>query len=99
MSVTPVIEKPKKKTPKAKAIAAIIDSAKSVDVSEFANRSFPDPLGRTWEQVLIDRDRILSNSRPADPVPGGGNAIAYIMGKWPGDETDEEIEEALKWIS
>lgn len=28
----------------------------------------------------------------------GGNQLAQIMGKWPGDETDEEFEQMLKDI-
>ena len=98
MSTTPKIEKTKPAARAAKSNSTNGKTARAIP-EELLNRTFPDPLGRTPEQILIDRERILAKSRPPKPVPGGGSAIAYIMGKWPGDETDEEIEEALKWIS
>jgi len=46
----------------------------------------------------------LQNQQPpADSIHGGGTAadaaargISSIFGKWPGDETDEQIDAALK---
>jgi hypothetical protein len=36
---------------------------------------------------------------PVDQVTPGPRGGAAIIGKWPGDETDEQIEEALKRLS
>ena len=99
MSATPVLDKPKKKLTKTKLVQGLNGAAIPVDISEFANRTFPDPLGRSWEQVLIDREEILSKSQPERLPPHGMTVMEHIIGKWPGDETDEQIEEALRWIS
>ena len=99
MAATPVLEKTNKKTVKSKSASGLNGAALHVDISEFANRTFPDPLGRSWEQVLIDREEILSKSQPERLPPHGMTVMEHIIGKWPGDETDEQIEEALRWIS
>jgi len=54
---------------------------------------------RTPEQIAADRERILARSRPARPLPPGKTWIDMVVGQWPGDETDEEIFEALRKLS
>ena len=44
------------------------------------------------QEVL--EEPIAELAREAAAEPGGG--LAAIVGQWPGDETDEEIEQALK---
>ncbi len=54
---------------------------------------------RTPEQIEQARERILKASRPARPLPEGKTLSDMVEGKWPGDETDEQIHEALERLS
>ncbi|MGH9835367.1 MAG: hypothetical protein ACREBD_17770 [Blastocatellia bacterium] len=56
-------------------------------------------LSRTPEEVEQARERILQASRPPRPLPEGKTLYDVICGQWPGDETDEEVFEALKRLS
>jgi hypothetical protein len=72
--------------------------------AEPAHEPRPDPIAeamarimnRTPEQVMADRERILAKSPPPHPIPPGKTWIDMVVGQWPGDETDEEIEEWLR---
>ena len=55
--------------------------------------------GRTKEEVEETRQALLSASRPARPVPEGKTLADMVEGKWPGDETDEQVREALDRLS
>jgi hypothetical protein len=55
--------------------------------------------GRTKEEVEETRRALLSASRPARPVPEGKTLADMVEGKWPGDETDEQVREALDRLS
>lgn len=46
-----------------------------------------------------ERPQSLDELKPRRPSPPGMNGLAYIAGKWPGDETDEEIDRALEELS
>ncbi|MFO0847164.1 MAG: hypothetical protein U0871_01205 [Gemmataceae bacterium] len=67
----------------------------------------PDPLAeatkqlssRTPEEVLAARERILVGARRGRPLPPGKTVFDMVEGTWPGDETDEEIRQALEEIS
>ena len=51
-----------------------------------------------WSRVPRANGRKLDPNEILQPqTPTSG--IANIIGKWPGDETDEEIERALKELS
>lgn len=54
---------------------------------------------RTPEQVAADRDRLLALSPPPRPLPPGKTLEDVLAGLWPGDETDEQILEALEKLS
>ncbi len=55
--------------------------------------------GRTQEEVLATRQRLLDATPEPRPVPPGKTLEEVIMGQWPGDETDEQIAEALRRLS
>jgi hypothetical protein len=55
--------------------------------------------GRTKEEVEETRRALLNASRPARPVPEGKTLADMVEGKWPGDETDEQVREALDRLS
>ena len=54
---------------------------------------------RTPEEIEQTRAEILKKSRPARPLPEGKTLSDMVEGKWPGDETDEQIHEALERLS
>lgn len=64
----------------------------------------PDPIAeamarianRTPEEIEAAREKAFAASRPPDPLPSGKTWIDMVVGQWPGDETDEEIEEWLR---
>lgn len=54
-------------------------------------------LTLTDGEVMVAR---LVGCRSTSPVgPPGKDGVAAIMGKWPGDETDEEVAAALREMS
>ncbi len=54
---------------------------------------------RTAEEIEQTRQEILSASRPPQPIPAGQTLFDIVEGQWPGNETDEEIREALERLS
>ena len=54
---------------------------------------------RTPDQVAADCDRLLALSPPPRPLPPGKTLADVVVGMWPGDETDEQIREALEKLS
>jgi hypothetical protein len=56
-------------------------------------------FNRTPEELEQARERLLNASRPPRPLPEGQTLVDAVSGKWPGDETDEEVFEALRKLS
>ena len=54
---------------------------------------------RTPEQKRIDAEKALSRAWPARPLAEGMTLDDAVCGIWPGDETDEQITEALRKLS
>lgn len=54
---------------------------------------------RTPEQIEQARERLLKASRPARPLPEGKTLADVVEGQWPGDETDEQVRDALERLS
>lgn len=54
---------------------------------------------RTDEEIEEARRRIDARSPPPRPLPAGKTLEDVVVGTWPGDETDEQINEALKRLS
>lgn len=54
---------------------------------------------RTPEQIEAARERVLKASRPARPLPDGKTLADMVGGQWPGDETDDQVREALERLS
>ena len=54
---------------------------------------------RTPEQMSADRADVLAGVRKGAPLPPGKTLDDVVRGKWPGDETDEEIRAALEELS
>jgi len=54
---------------------------------------------RTPEEIEEARRELKAASRPSRPLPEGKTLSDMVCGKWPGDETDEEIAAALERLS
>lgn len=54
---------------------------------------------RTPEEIEAARARLFAKSRPPRPLPEGKTLQDVLSGQWPGDETDEEVYEALRKLS
>lgn len=54
---------------------------------------------RTDAELEEDRRRLFAMSPPPRPIPEGKTLSDMVEGTWPGDETDEQINEALKKLS
>ena len=62
-------------------------------------RAVAKVLNRTPEEREQARARLLQSSRPPRPLPEGQTLFDVVCGKWPGDETDEQVLEALRKLS
>lgn len=51
---------------------------------------------RTDEERAAALAYTLATLRPRIPPPPGSNGMEFVIGHWPGDETDEQIEAALE---
>lgn len=56
-------------------------------------------LNRTPEEMERARAELFAASRPARPLPEGKTLGDVLLGQWPGDETDEQVFEALRKLS
>src|SRR5438876_681809 len=54
---------------------------------------------RTPEEIASVRERILAATPPPRELPEGKTIFDVVMGKWPGDETDEQVLAALEKLS
>ncbi|MGH9767983.1 MAG: hypothetical protein ACREAB_11160 [Blastocatellia bacterium] len=84
------------------AKAARINGGSSEDLDEdhyALEHAIAKLLSRTPEEVEQARERIFQASRPPRPLPEGKTLYDVVCGQWPGDETDEEVFEALKRLS
>jgi hypothetical protein len=54
---------------------------------------------QTPEEREQARQRLLEVSRPPRPLPEGKTFLDVVCGQWPGDETDEQVFEALRKLS
>jgi hypothetical protein len=70
-----------------------------VEDPEALTRAIAAIINRTPEEIEAARGRLFAQSRPPRPLPEGKNLLDMICGQWPGDETDEEVFEALRKLS
>jgi hypothetical protein len=54
---------------------------------------------RTPEEIAAARERIPKASRPPRPLPEGKTLAEVVQGLWPGEDTDEQVREALEKLS
>ena len=65
----------------------------------------PNTLDEAIERLRLTPERraeaiarTLATYQPRNPPPPGTSGMERVFGKWPGDETDEEIRAALEAI-
>ncbi len=56
-------------------------------------------LSRTPEEIFASRESILKSSPKPREIPAGRTLEELVAGQWPGQETDEVINEALERLS
>jgi hypothetical protein len=70
------------------------------DKDPFAlDRAIERMKNRTPEEIESAQTQAIREYKPERPLPEGKTIFDVICGKWPGDETDEEIAEALRKLS
>jgi hypothetical protein len=69
--------------------------------TEYVQQLVERELMRLALLALKDRraPRALGDLKPRIPSPPGTSWLEQIRGQWPGDETDEEVFEALEKMS
>ncbi len=72
------------------------DEAPPIDTLDEAIRKL---RSRTPEKILADRAEIIAGSPAPRPLPSGMTLEEVVAGTWPGQETDDEIREALERLS
>lgn len=50
---------------------------------------------RSLEDIRSARERILGAAPPALEIPAGKTVLDMVEGKWPGTETDAQVQDAL----
>ena len=63
------------------------------------DRAVASMMNRTPEEVEAVRTRLFAEMEPPRPLPPGKTLEDVISGKWPGDETDKQILQALEKLS
>ena len=84
-----------------KALSKTLDALPEGEAEdpEALNRAVARMMNRTPEEIEAARARLFQQSRPPREIPEGKTLEDMISGKWPGDETDEQIREALERLS
>lgn len=69
---------------------ALDGSAEQAETSAL-DKAVAAMTSRTPEQIAESRKRALAASPTPRPLPPGKTLADVVAGKWPGDETDEQI--------
>jgi hypothetical protein len=63
------------------------------------DRAVAAMVGRTPQERAAAQARAAAEFRPANEPPPGQTVLDAVFGRWPGDETDEEVRLALERLS
>jgi hypothetical protein len=71
------------------------------DIDEYLKSLVEDRLRLLALEALKERKppQTLAELKPRIPPPPGSNGLDQIIGRWPGDESDAEIDAALEELS
>ena len=85
----------------AHAVAVASPPLREPDDEEDTN---PHALAEAIERLRLTPERVAeararsAHLQPRNPPPPGTSGMDRVYGKWPGDETDEEVEATLEAI-
>jgi hypothetical protein len=77
---------------------ALKDEEEDTDPDALA-RAIARMTNRTPEEIAAAQQRAIVAYPAKNPLPPGQTILDVIDGKWPGNETDEEVFEALRKLS
>ncbi|MGH9753881.1 MAG: hypothetical protein ACREA2_13965 [Blastocatellia bacterium] len=79
-------------------VEGAVEEDEDIDPDALA-RAIDELLNQTPEEAEQARLELLRASRPPRPLPEGKTFFDVVCGQWPGDETDEQVFEALRKLS
>lgn len=79
--------------------AEVVVEPQAVEEPTALEREIAWLLGRTDADKEETCRRLSALSPPPRPIPEGKTLSDMVEGTWPGDETDEQIREALERLS
>jgi hypothetical protein len=74
-------------------------NGKDEDDPDALSRAITRMVNRTPEEIAEAQMRAIATCKPQNEIPPGKTLFDMVAGKWPGDETDEQIQEALERLS
>lgn len=83
-------------------MSIIIHTAPVVEEAEDSgalDRAVAKMISRTPQEIEATRARLFSEMEPPRALPPGKTLEDIISGKWPGEESDEEVLQALEKLS
>ncbi len=75
------------------------NGSKSINLPPALRKAVAAMTSRSSDEIAAARARAIETHQPIRTVPKGKTLADVISGQWPGDESDEQIEVALREIS
>ena len=74
-------------------------NTKDADDPDALSRAVAKMSNRTPEEIAYAQARTIANCKPEHSLQPGQTIFDAVGGKWPGDESDQQIKEALERLS
>lgn len=74
-------------------------NGKDEDDPDALTRAIAEMKNRAPEEIAETQAHAIAACKPRNEIPPGKTLFDMVAGKWPGDETDEQIKEALERLS
>ncbi len=75
------------------------DGQREEDDPEALARTITRMMARTPEERKQAQEQTMQSCKPRHQIPANKTLFDMVAGKWPGDETDEEVNQALERLS
>ncbi len=76
-----------------------VQNIKEAEDSDALSRAIAKMINRTPEEIAKAQALAINNCKPEHSLQPGQTIFDAIGGKWPGDESDQQIKEALERLS
>ena len=76
-----------------------LTSEESAEDVENLEATIARMTSRTPEEIVATRERLLAATPPPRALPDDKSIFDVVMGTWAGNETDEQIRNALEKLS